>query len=257
MAVVDLTEPPVGSSGPAGDEAVGGRAGPGEGGGVGGREAAKQETRAALISAALAEFAERGFDAPSLDAICRRAGFTRGAFYVHFKSREELVVAVMESVLTRLLDTVIGADSAHRGDLARTVDLYVAHSTRGRDVLDQPDATPEGLEGDVEQILLHRLLEACERAPSLRERLRSTLCEAMERLADVAERERDRGRLRDDVAARDLSSLLILLALGLRVATDLSLPIAVAPVRRALDRLLAPVAPERDARIASRKDDET
>lgn len=233
MSRVDLAGAAIGAHDPEGRRSAASKSG------AGGRAAAKQETRAALISAALAEFAERGFDAPSLDAICRRAGYTRGAFYVHFESREDLVVAVMESVLTRLLDTVIGADSAHRGDLARTVDLYVAHSTRGRDVLDQPDATPEGLAGDVEQILLHRLLEACERAPTLRERLRSTLCEAMERLAGVADRERGRGRLREDVAARDLASLLILLALGLRVATDLSLPIAVAPVRRALDRLLA------------------
>jgi len=240
MATVGRFELAVGSDGPEGDGPRAGRTGSGEGV-AGGREAAKQETRAALISAALAEFAERGFDAPSLDAICHRGGFTRGAFYVHFKSREDLVVAVMENVLTRLLDTVIGADSAHRGELARTIDLYVAHSTRGRDVLEQPDAVPEGLEGDVEQILLHRLLEACERAPSLHERLRSTLCEAMERLADLAERERDHGRLREDVAPRDLSSLLILLALGLRVATDLSLPIAVGPVRRALDLLLAPL----------------
>ena len=54
-------------------------------------QAAKQETREALLQAAMAEFAEKGLDLPSLDAICARAGFTRGAFYVHFRDREELV----------------------------------------------------------------------------------------------------------------------------------------------------------------------
>ena len=54
------------------------------------RRETKQETREALISAALAEFAEHGFDAPSLDAICARAGYTRGAFYVHFRDRSDL-----------------------------------------------------------------------------------------------------------------------------------------------------------------------
>ena len=75
-----------------------------------GREAAKQETREALVTAALAEFGERGLDAPSLDAICARAGFTRGAFYVHFKDRDALVVAAMERVLGAFLDAVIGRD---------------------------------------------------------------------------------------------------------------------------------------------------
>ena len=49
------------------------------------RDAAKKETRSALIRAALKLFHEEGFDGPSLDAICARAGYTRGAFYVHFK----------------------------------------------------------------------------------------------------------------------------------------------------------------------------
>src|SRR5262245_37416602 len=49
------------------------------------REFGKQETREALLRAGMEMFAEQGLDAPSLDALCARAGFTRGAFYVHFK----------------------------------------------------------------------------------------------------------------------------------------------------------------------------
>ena len=67
------------------------------------RKLAMAETREALIQAGLAEFAERGFDAPSLDKICARAGFTRGAFYVHFENREDFLVAVMESRLGAFL----------------------------------------------------------------------------------------------------------------------------------------------------------
>ncbi|HKA30465.1 MAG TPA: TetR/AcrR family transcriptional regulator, partial [Candidatus Binatia bacterium] len=73
----------------------------------GARELAKQETRDALIAAGLEAFAEHGLDVPSLDAICSRAGFTRGAFYVHFKDRDDFVVAVMEHVLGGFLDAVI------------------------------------------------------------------------------------------------------------------------------------------------------
>ena len=56
------------------------------------------ESRAALVQAAFELFAEQGLDVPSLDAICDRAGYTRGAFYVHFKTREDTIVAVMDQV---------------------------------------------------------------------------------------------------------------------------------------------------------------
>ncbi|MGH7328029.1 MAG: TetR family transcriptional regulator, partial [Polyangiaceae bacterium] len=63
------------------------------------RDATKIETRDALIAAGAMEFAEKGVDGPSLDGICARAGFTRGAFYVHFRDRDDLLVAVVDRVL--------------------------------------------------------------------------------------------------------------------------------------------------------------
>jgi len=47
-------------------------------------------TRQRLLDAAAEVFAEVGLDAASVEAICERAGFTRGAFYSNFESKEEL-----------------------------------------------------------------------------------------------------------------------------------------------------------------------
>ena len=79
------------------------------------RESAKRETREALIAAALAEFAEHGLAAPSLDAICARAGFTRGAFYVHFRDRDDLMVGVLETALGAFLDAMIATAAEQNG----------------------------------------------------------------------------------------------------------------------------------------------
>jgi AcrR family transcriptional regulator len=68
------------------------------------REEAKRETREALLLAGIAEFSERGLAEPSLDAICSRAGYTRRAFYVHFRVRDDFISAVMEQVLGDFLD---------------------------------------------------------------------------------------------------------------------------------------------------------
>src|SRR5262245_35142144 len=87
------------------------------------RAAAKAATRDALLDAALAEIAERGLDAPSLDAICARAGYTRGAFYVHFKDRDALVAAVVQRAMDRFLDAMIAhGDRAH--DLEETITRF-------------------------------------------------------------------------------------------------------------------------------------
>ena len=78
------------------------------------RDASKRETREALIGAALELFAAEGLDGPSLDAICERAGYTRGAFYVHFPDRDALLVAAMEKVgesfLARVFEHVTGKE---------------------------------------------------------------------------------------------------------------------------------------------------
>ena len=52
-------------------------------------------TRDRLIDAAVAVFAEKGVLAASVEEICERAGFTRGAFYSNFDSKDDLCVAVL------------------------------------------------------------------------------------------------------------------------------------------------------------------
>jgi AcrR family transcriptional regulator len=53
-------------------------------------------TRAALIDAAARVFAERGFMGASGEAITERAGYTRGAFYSNFGSKEELFAELLQ-----------------------------------------------------------------------------------------------------------------------------------------------------------------
>lgn len=56
----------------------------------------RENTRSRLMHAAAQLFAEEGIDASSVEAICERAGFTRGAFYSNFGSKEELFLALCE-----------------------------------------------------------------------------------------------------------------------------------------------------------------
>lgn len=66
----------------------------------------RSNTRARLLEGALEVFAERGFHGASVEDICERAGFTRGAFYSNFASKDELVLALFQATTDRLLEQI-------------------------------------------------------------------------------------------------------------------------------------------------------
>ena len=75
-----------------------------------------QATREALISAAHALFAERGFAGVATEEIVRAAGVTRGALYHHFEGKRELFAAVYEDVERQLVERIAASAMASAGD---------------------------------------------------------------------------------------------------------------------------------------------
>jgi len=59
------------------------------------------ETRQKLLDAALPVFARSGFERATVDEIVREAGFSKGAFYVHFDAKEDLFWAMLEERIAR------------------------------------------------------------------------------------------------------------------------------------------------------------
>ncbi|WP_052090525.1 MULTISPECIES: TetR/AcrR family transcriptional regulator [Modestobacter] len=78
----------------------------------------REATVERLLDAALQTFAEQGFAAASVEDICSRGGFTRGAFYSSFKTKDELFEALMTREVER--------------DLARVAELLTG-------LADEPD----------------------------------------------------------------------------------------------------------------------
>jgi AcrR family transcriptional regulator len=66
----------------------------------------RENTRARLLEAAFDVFADVGLDAASVEAVCERAGFTRGAFYSNFASKDELFLELARTVSERKLETI-------------------------------------------------------------------------------------------------------------------------------------------------------
>ena len=63
----------------------------------------KENTRAKLVRASLDVFVEKGIDGATVDDLVKAAGFTRGAFYSSFSSKEEVFIALFNEVTAELM----------------------------------------------------------------------------------------------------------------------------------------------------------
>ena len=59
----------------------------------------KEKTRARIVECARILFNRLGFDGVTIDMVMEQASLTRGGFYNHFKSKEELFAAAVSSFL--------------------------------------------------------------------------------------------------------------------------------------------------------------
>jgi AcrR family transcriptional regulator len=78
----------------------------------GARAQKSAERRAAILSAALDEFAAQGFAAARLDDVARRAGVAKGTIYLHFRDKEALFQELIRSVLGPLVASLEAAPLA-------------------------------------------------------------------------------------------------------------------------------------------------
>jgi AcrR family transcriptional regulator len=63
-------------------------------------------TRLRILNAAAAAFAERGYEGVSLNELIRQSGLTKGAFYFHFASRDELALAAFRHKQEQLVSQI-------------------------------------------------------------------------------------------------------------------------------------------------------
>jgi AcrR family transcriptional regulator len=91
------------------------------------------DTRGRILDVALELFSEHGFEGTTLQQIADRLGFTKAALYYHFRSKDDLLEALVMPVLTDLdglLDVVEmspGVRSPRRVFVERYVDYLLRH----------------------------------------------------------------------------------------------------------------------------------
>ena len=81
------------------------------------KERQREERTALILRAAYDVLIEKGYYEASIDEIAARVGISKGTIYLHFASKEDLVVALVEQQIIEflaLVDRVIGESSTVR-----------------------------------------------------------------------------------------------------------------------------------------------
>jgi AcrR family transcriptional regulator len=86
----------------------------------------REETRQKLLDSALQVFARNGYERATVDEIVREAGFSKGAFYVHFETKEDLFWEMLEERIAAQQDT-----------FRQTVDASLSVAENERRILEQ------------------------------------------------------------------------------------------------------------------------
>jgi len=70
------------------------------------RKEKQAHTRECLMRSAASVFARRGLQQASIDEVAEDAGFTKGAFYANFKSKEELFLAMLDERFSERIEEI-------------------------------------------------------------------------------------------------------------------------------------------------------
>ncbi len=85
------------------------------------REEQRERTRVQLLEAAAGVFARKGYHGTSVDEVAEAAGYTKGAVYSNFDSKEQLFLALIDRHLAQAVDTLAEvlaqAEPAQRAEL--------------------------------------------------------------------------------------------------------------------------------------------
>lgn len=69
-----------------------------------------EERKAQIIEAAEHIFSRKGFDAARMDDIAEHTGLSKGALYLYFKSKDDLIIAILDRIFQREVNALTSPD---------------------------------------------------------------------------------------------------------------------------------------------------
>jgi AcrR family transcriptional regulator len=188
-------------------------------------ERARPSARAALLKAAVAEFASKGYESATVAGIAARAGVTTGALYTHFRSKQELLLeAVGLQTVETLTQRAAGLAGRAPDEVARGLARGLVGEAPGRRDLLWIDA-----------------LTIARRDPKVADAYRRVIRAQLEAFDTTTQRAIDSGRIDPILPNGELARLVQSLALGVMALRALEeTPPSESTIARLTELLLRP-----------------
>ena len=165
------------------------------------RKERQEHTRRCLLESAGRVFARRGLTQASVDEVAADAGFTKGAVYANFASKEELFLTMLDAKFAARLDAMDRALSTDEPPEAQA-------RAAGRDFVTHLDLDP-----DWARLFIEAGLHAS-RDEGFREQLLTRYAAMRERMAELLRRRAHAGGFDPGVPFEQLATMVFAMANG-------------------------------------------
>jgi AcrR family transcriptional regulator len=172
------------------------------------RKEKQARTRAKLLNSASRLFCRHGLEQASVDDIARDAGYTKGAFYSNFKSKEELFLAMLDEKFAEEIERI---EAALRTD--ESPDEAVRHA--GEDFMRFMRSDPEW-----ERLQLEFLAYAA-RNEEFRQELLTRQRAMEQRLEEVYRRWNERIGIEPPIPLSDITQITAVMTKGFLVSQQI------------------------------------
>jgi AcrR family transcriptional regulator len=88
-----------------------------------------QQTANRILNQAMRIFLAKGYHGTSIEDITRAAKLTKGAFYWHFRSKEDLLKRIVKEYEKRFLDGMIQAVNEVKGNIRDKIEKYFRYNS--------------------------------------------------------------------------------------------------------------------------------
>lgn len=168
----------------------------------------REETRQRLLEAALKVFGANGYERATIDEIVREAGFSKGAFYVHFESKDDLFWEMLQDRINaqqEVFREALNPDDSIEANEARILAAVFAMS-----------------QGPIGPAIYLEFTAHGMRNPLVKERLSEMYAGWHAFIVDLLTRGQDAGLLRTDIDVPLVSSVLMALFEGSMIQSNLA-----------------------------------
>jgi AcrR family transcriptional regulator len=143
-------------------------------------------------------FLMRGFACTSMDDVVKQSGVSKSNIYYHFKSKDELTLAVLENYISTLQNLFREQSQDDEGQLLPRLERYIEQLIQDLVERDCVGGCP----------LMSLMVEAGKTNEAVRVRLAQFFQQQKDQLTQLLEEGKRRGEVRNDLPASVLASLI-------------------------------------------------